>query len=128
MRVKGLMPPEDGISRKTPTGRAVGRNVVWHNFSCCSKICYALGHFYRNYPVTEKSRMFYGIDANRTSSILCFRLGITEQLIPLIPPGGCHCNMDVLEVSREMLQFYYIMQIINLLSKLVLNHLSSLFG
>ena len=60
--------------------------------------------------------------------IMCFCLGITEQLIPLIPPGGCHCNMDVLEVSREMLQFYYIMQIINLLSKLVLNHLSSLFG
>ena len=24
VQVKGLMPPEDGISRKTPTGRAVG--------------------------------------------------------------------------------------------------------
>ena len=32
MRVKGFMPPRDGLSRETPTGRAVGRNVVWHNF------------------------------------------------------------------------------------------------
>ena len=65
MRVKGLMPPEDGLSRETPT---------------------ALGHFYRNYPVTEKSRMFYGIDANRTSSILCFRLGIIGDISsPLYP-------------------------------------------
>lgn len=32
MQVKGLMPPEDGLSRETSTGRAVGRNVVWHNF------------------------------------------------------------------------------------------------
>ena len=32
MQVKGLMPPEDGISRETPTGRAVGGFVVWHNF------------------------------------------------------------------------------------------------
>ena len=28
VQVKGLMPPEDGISWETPTGRAVGRNVV----------------------------------------------------------------------------------------------------
>lgn len=60
MQVKGLMPPEDGLSRETPTGRAVGKNVVWHNFHCCSKICYALGQFYRDYHVTEKSRMFHG--------------------------------------------------------------------
>ena len=54
MQVKGLMPPEDGISRETPTGKAVGRNVVWHNFLCCSKICYALEQFCRDYHVTEK--------------------------------------------------------------------------
>lgn len=42
MRVKGLMPPEDGLSRETPAGRAVGRNVVWLNFLCCSGICYAV--------------------------------------------------------------------------------------
>ena len=46
MQVKGLMPPMDGISRKTPTGRAVGKNVAWHNFSFSSEICYALGEFY----------------------------------------------------------------------------------
>ena len=86
MRVKGLMPPEDGLSRETPTGRAVGKISAWHNFLCYSKICYALGHFYRNYPVTEKSRMFYGIDANRTSSILCFRLGIIEIFHPPYTP------------------------------------------
>ena len=86
MQVKGLMPPEDGLSRETPTGRAVGKISAWHNFLCYSKICYALGHFYRNYPVTEKSRMFYGIDANRTSSILCFRLGIIGDISsPLYP-------------------------------------------
>ena len=28
VQVKGLMPPGDGISRETPTDRAVGRNVV----------------------------------------------------------------------------------------------------
>ena len=28
VQVKGLMPPEDGISWETLTGRAVGRNVV----------------------------------------------------------------------------------------------------
>ena len=59
MQVKGLMPPEDGISRETPTGKAVGRNVVWHNFLCCSKICYASGQFYLNCHMTEKSRMFH---------------------------------------------------------------------
>ena len=42
MQVKGLMPPEDGINRKTPTGRAVGKNVAWHNFFCCLEICYAV--------------------------------------------------------------------------------------
>ena len=54
VQVKGLMPPEDGIRRETPTGRAVGRNVVWHIFLCCSKICYALEQFCRDYHVTEK--------------------------------------------------------------------------
>ena len=54
MQVKGLMPPEDGISRKTPTGRAVGRSMVWHNFHYCSKIYYALGQFYQDFYVTEK--------------------------------------------------------------------------
>ncbi len=60
MQVKVIMPSKDGIMRKTPTGRAVGRNVVWHNFLWCSKICYALGQFYRDCHLTEKSRMFYG--------------------------------------------------------------------
>ncbi len=31
MRVKGLMPPEGGTSRETPTGRAVGE--VWHGIT-----------------------------------------------------------------------------------------------
>lgn len=39
MQVKGLMPPEDGISRKTPTGKAVGRNVVlFRNLLCFERI------------------------------------------------------------------------------------------
>ncbi len=38
------MPPEDGISRETPTGRAVGKNMVWHNFFYCSEICYAFAY------------------------------------------------------------------------------------
>lgn len=32
MQVKVIMPPKDGIMRKTPTGKAVGRKNVWHNF------------------------------------------------------------------------------------------------
>ena len=32
VQVKGVMPPPGGLTRQTPTGRAVGRFVVWHNF------------------------------------------------------------------------------------------------
>ena len=32
-----------GIIRETPTGRAVGRSLVWHNFSRCHQNCYAMG-------------------------------------------------------------------------------------
>ncbi len=32
MQVKGVMPPESDLTRQTPTGRAVGGFVVWHNF------------------------------------------------------------------------------------------------
>ena len=32
MQVKGFMPPEGGINRQTPTGRAVGQFYGWHNF------------------------------------------------------------------------------------------------
>ena len=54
MQVKGVMPPRGGITRETPTGRAVGRSMVWHNFHYCSKIYYALGQFYQDFHVTEK--------------------------------------------------------------------------
>ena len=32
VQVKGVMPPKGGLTRETPTGRAVGGFVVWHNF------------------------------------------------------------------------------------------------
>lgn len=32
VQVKGVMPLIRGLTRQTPTGRAVGRFVVWHNF------------------------------------------------------------------------------------------------
>ena len=32
VQVKGVMPPEGGLTRETPTGRAVGGFEVWHNF------------------------------------------------------------------------------------------------
>ena len=32
VQVKGVMPLICGKTRQTPTGRAVGRYVVWHNF------------------------------------------------------------------------------------------------
>lgn len=57
MQVKVIMPPKDGLMRKTSTGRAVGRNVAWHNFSFSSEICYALGEFYRDCHITEKSEI-----------------------------------------------------------------------
>ena len=42
MQVKGFMPPEDGISRETPTGRAVGKNLIWHNLFWGRKTFYAM--------------------------------------------------------------------------------------
>ena len=32
MQVKGVMPLICGLTRQTPTGRAVGSFWVWHNF------------------------------------------------------------------------------------------------
>ena len=32
VQVKGVMPLIRGLTRETPTGRAVGGFVVWHNF------------------------------------------------------------------------------------------------
>jgi len=54
VQVKGFMPPKDGLSRKTPTGRADGKNVVWHNFSCCSDICYALAYICKFRYIAKK--------------------------------------------------------------------------
>ena len=86
MQVKGLMPPEDGISRETPTGKAVGRNVVWHNFLCCSGICYASGQFYRNCRVSKNRECSMAVVANKTFPILCFCLGITRTFHPPYTP------------------------------------------
>ena len=44
-----------------------------------------------------------------TSPIMCFCLGIAEHLIPLVPPGECHCNMDDLKVSSEISQNCYVL-------------------
>ena len=32
VQVKGVMPLQGGLTRETPTGRAVGGFVVWHKF------------------------------------------------------------------------------------------------
>ena len=32
VQVKGVMPLPSGLTRETPTGRAVGGFVVWYNF------------------------------------------------------------------------------------------------
>ena len=83
MQVKGFMPPKDGLSRETPTGRAVGRHVVWHNFLCCSGICYAFGYLYRICAVTEKPEMLHDpIKAKKTSPTLCSGLGIMRNFHP----------------------------------------------
>ena len=95
MRVKGFMPPKGGLTRQTPTGRAVGRNVVWHNFLYCSGICYALGYFIGIAVCQKNRRCTIAPSSYGTSPIMCFYLGITEHLIPLVPPLACHCNMDV---------------------------------
>ena len=70
------MPPKDGIMRRTPTGRAVGRNVVWHNFLCCLGTCYAFGQVCRDCHITENRECSMAFVTNRTSSILCLFLGI----------------------------------------------------
>lgn len=33
VQVKGVMPPEGGLTHQTPTGRAVGKIYGWHNIS-----------------------------------------------------------------------------------------------
>ena len=38
------MPPEGGITRETPTGKAVGQYLLWHNFSCYRLDCYAIDY------------------------------------------------------------------------------------
>jgi len=42
VQVKVIMPPKDGIMRKTPTGKAVGRKMVWHNFFFNQESFYAI--------------------------------------------------------------------------------------
>ena len=100
VQVKVIMPPEDGIMRETPTIRAVGRNMVWHNFSCCSDICYAFMRLYLFCRITENRRSSMTVVANRTPPIMCFCLDITSFFHPPIPPGECHCNMVILGSSR----------------------------
>ena len=58
MQVKGVMPPKGGLTRQTPTGRAVGEVGVWHNFFRNSQNSYAI--FYE-FPGLEskKSRNLY---------------------------------------------------------------------
>ena len=82
MQVKGFMPPKDGLSRETPTGRAVGRNVVWHNFLCCFGICYAFARLYLFCRITENRRSSMAVVANRTPPIMCFCLDITRFFHP----------------------------------------------
>ena len=42
VQVKGVMPPEGGITHEMPTGRAVGGFVIWHNFFVGRAKCYAI--------------------------------------------------------------------------------------
>lgn len=41
VQIKVLMPPEDCIRRKTPTGKAVRDNLLWHNFGYRHSTFYA---------------------------------------------------------------------------------------
>ena len=69
-----------------PTGKAVGRNLLWHNFLYCSDICYAFMRLYLFCHITEKSRMLH---------------------------DGCrHCNMSDFGSLREILQ-HFIHHILN---------------
>lgn len=47
VQVKGVMPPKGDRTQETPTGRAVGRFVTWHNFSLNLRRCYAISAFRR---------------------------------------------------------------------------------
>ncbi len=72
--------------RKTPIGKAVGRNVVWHNFFYCSRSYYALGQIYRDFHVTENRECSMAVVANRSFPILCLRLDIVEIFHPPYSP------------------------------------------
>lgn len=103
MRVKGLMPPKDGTSRETPTGKAVGR--IWYGITFPTIWEFVmLLPISANFTILQKWEMTC---SNHSSSpIMCFYLGIMRDF-PLIPPVACHYNMDVLESPRKMLQNYY---------------------
>ena len=60
VQVKGFMPPEGGINRQTPTGRAVGQFYGWHNFFGNFEKVMSVFLFYQGLKGRE-TRNFYAI-------------------------------------------------------------------
>ena len=54
VQVKGVMPLICGKTRQTPTGRAVGRYVVWHNFFVNFEKVMSVFLFYQGLKGREK--------------------------------------------------------------------------
>ena len=62
--------------------RLVGWNVVWHNFLCCSDICYTFARLYLFCRITENRKSSMAVVANRIPPIMCFCLDITRFFHP----------------------------------------------
>ena len=72
--VKRIMLPKGGIIRETPTGRAVGQYLLWHNFSCCHLDCYTIGASLFVLPYHHDFTAMHAEDA--THSMIVFRMAM----------------------------------------------------
>lgn len=57
VQVKGVMPPEGGLTLQTPTGRAVGKIYGWHNINGIFGKVIPSFIFFKEYKA-EKERIF----------------------------------------------------------------------
>ena len=107
VQVKVIMPPKDGIMRRTPTGRAVGRNLACITSSSVQEFVTLLP-ISATFTILQKWEMSYSLQQPQNISHYVFLFRYYKGFSsPLIPPVACHCNMDVWRSSREMLHNCY---------------------
>lgn len=118
VQVKELMPPEDGISQETPTGRAVGWNVVWHNFLCCSDICYTFARLYLFCRITENRKSSMAVVANLKwiHNLKNIYFQFLHHVIYLIFKIACYNNILTAspQITKQISNIFYILAFPNI--------------